>query len=59
MTTGSSDRPTARSTTRDQHRVNRGELVFPEQHPSDPLEDEDTKIATHRGGLGTARTEFY
>lgn len=59
MTTGSFERPEERPLTRDQHQANRGTLVFAEQHPYDPLEDEATRAVTHQGGLGDARTELY
>lgn len=52
--------PEARPAGRDDWRlVNKGALVFREQHPADPLKDEATRILTHRGGLGDARTEHY
>lgn len=53
------NRPEPRPFLRDQHQGNMGELVYRERHPYDPLKDEATKILTHRGGLGDARTEHY
>ena len=52
--------PEARPTSRDDWRlVNKGLLIFREQQPHDPLKDAATRILTHRGGLGDARTEHY
>ena len=45
---------------RDKQKVpNKGEIIFPEKFPADPLKDEATRHLTHRGGLASARTEFY
>ena len=53
-------RPEARPGTRegDGH-VNKGRLIFREQHPFDPLKDRATAQLTHKGGIGDARTEHY
>ncbi|MNS39443.1 hypothetical protein D3C72_717250 [compost metagenome] len=38
---------------------NKGEIMFEEKHPADPLKDEATMHMSHRGGLASARTEHY
>ena len=38
---------------------NKGEIVFPEKHPADPLKDDLAREMSHRGGLASSRTEFY
>jgi hypothetical protein len=45
---------------RDNQKVpNKGEIMFAEKHPADPLKDEATRHMSHRGGLASARTEHY
>lgn len=38
---------------------NKGELMFEEKGPSDPLKNDITKMLTHKGGLTSPRTEHY
>jgi hypothetical protein len=45
---------------RDNQKVpNKGEIMFAEKHPADPLKDEATRHMSHRGGMASARTEHY
>lgn len=38
---------------------NKGEIIFAEKHPANPLKDALTREMSHRGGLADARTEHY
>ena len=45
---------------RDNQKVpNKGEIMFDEKHPADPLKDEATRHMSHRGGLASARNVHY
>lgn len=54
------ERPEARLTTREgEGHVNKGPLIFREKWPYDPNKDAATRMMTHKGGIGDARTEHY
>lgn len=52
-------KPDTETTVDIQKIANKGEIVYDEQHPADPLKDELAKVFSHRGGLASARNEHY
>lgn len=54
------DEPVARPLIRrSQAQANRGEIVFAEKQPANPLRDEASQALSHRGGIVSARAWLY